>query len=70
VNTGALVGRMNFALDLASDKLRGIGVPSLDARAASLVDDLGESTRSTVAQATSEPQRVALILGSPEFQRR
>jgi uncharacterized protein (DUF1800 family) len=70
VNTGALVGRMNFALDLASGKLRGIGVPSLDARAASLVDDLGESTRSTVAQATSEPQRVALILGSPEFQRR
>ena len=70
VNTGALVSRMNFALDLASGKLRGIAVPSLEARAASLVDELGESTRSTVAQATSEPQRVALTLGSPEFQRR
>jgi uncharacterized protein (DUF1800 family) len=70
VNTGSLVGRMNFALDLASGKLRGIAVPSLQARAASLVDDLGESTRSTIAQATSEPQRVALTLGSPEFQRR
>jgi uncharacterized protein (DUF1800 family) len=70
VNTGALVGRMNFALDLASGKLRGIAVPSLEARAASLADDLGDSTRSTIAQATSEPQRVALTLGSPEFQRR
>jgi uncharacterized protein (DUF1800 family) len=70
VNTGALVSRMNFALDLASGRLRGIAVPSLEERAASLVDDLGESTRSTVAQATSEPQRVALTLGAPEFQRR
>src|SRR6185436_660850 len=40
VNTGALVGRMNFALDLASGKLPGIAVPSLEPQAASLVIDL------------------------------
>jgi uncharacterized protein (DUF1800 family) len=70
VNTGGLVGRMNFALDLASGKLRGIMVPSHEPQATSLVIDLTESTRATIAQAASEPQRLALTLGSPEFQRR
>jgi uncharacterized protein (DUF1800 family) len=70
VNTGALVGRMNFASDLASGKLPGIAVPSLEARATNLIDDLSDSTRATIARATSGPQRVALTLGSPEFQRR
>jgi uncharacterized protein (DUF1800 family) len=70
VNTGALVNRMNFALDLASGKLPGIAVPSPEPRATSLVIDLGESSRATIAQATSGPQKIALTLGSPEFQRR
>jgi uncharacterized protein (DUF1800 family) len=69
VNTGALVNRMNFALDLASGKLPGIRVPSDEPRATSLID-LGESTRATIAQAASGPQRAALTLGAPEFQRR
>jgi uncharacterized protein (DUF1800 family) len=75
VNTGALVGRMNFALDLASNKVGGIVVDNRNA----LADDglaaivgrgLSESTRSTVERATSGPQKIALLLGSPEFQRR
>jgi uncharacterized protein (DUF1800 family) len=35
-----------------------------------LAGDLSESTRTTVAKATENPQAVALVLGSPEFQRR
>jgi uncharacterized protein (DUF1800 family) len=35
-----------------------------------LAGDLSESTRSTVARATQPPQAIALLLGSPEFQRR
>jgi len=69
VNTGALVGRMNFALALASNKLRGIVVP--EAPASDLVSgELSESTRATIAKAGSAPQVAALTLGSPEFQRR
>ena len=78
VNTGALVGRMNFALDLASNKLPGIIVSNLQSPtshlqppASDLVGtDLSESTRATIAQAASVPQRIALTLGSPEFQRK
>jgi uncharacterized protein (DUF1800 family) len=75
VNTGALVGRMNFALDLASNKVGAIAVENRDAltdgRLAALVGrDLSESTRTTVERAASAPQKTALILGSPEFQRR
>jgi len=75
VNTGALVGRMNFALDLASSKVGAIAVENRDALAdgglAALVGhDLSESTRTTVERATSGPQKIALVLGSPEFQRR
>jgi uncharacterized protein (DUF1800 family) len=70
VNTGALVSRMNFALDLATGQLRGIAISSGDTRAPSLVIDLGASTRATIAKAASEEQRLALTLGAPEFQRR
>lgn len=77
VNTGALVGRMNFALDLASNKMRGVIVDSresiVESReliAESLVGEMSESTRATIAKAASEPQMIALVLGSPEFQRR
>jgi uncharacterized protein (DUF1800 family) len=70
VNTGALVSRMNFALDLASNKMRGIVVDSRESLVEHLVGDVSESTRATVARATSDPQAIALTLGSPEFQQR
>jgi uncharacterized protein (DUF1800 family) len=74
VNTGALVTRMNFALDLASGKLPGILVAA-SSSASSLqplasARDLSDSTRAAIAQAATGPQRVALTMGSPEFQRR
>jgi hypothetical protein len=67
---------MNFALALAGNRLAGVVVSNLEAsslqpRASDLVGiDLSESTRATIAQATTVAQRVALTLGSPEFQRR
>jgi len=74
VNTGALVGRMNFTLDLASNRLRAVVVEHQDSLPGELValvgGELSASTRATIAQATTGPQRLALTLGSPEFQRR
>ena len=75
VNTGALVGRMNFALDLANGKVGRITVSGQDALAeggltALLGRGLSESTQSTIERAASAPQKIALVLGSPEFQRR
>jgi hypothetical protein len=35
-----------------------------------LGDDVSETTKSTIAKATSAPQMAALTLGAPEFQRR
>jgi uncharacterized protein (DUF1800 family) len=71
VNTGALVGRMNFALALAGNKLRGIVVPQAPRVPSDLISgELSETTRATIAKATSAPQIAALTLGSPEFQRR
>jgi uncharacterized protein (DUF1800 family) len=37
---------------------------------AALGHDLSETTRATVAKATAPAQRIALVLGSPEFQQR
>jgi uncharacterized protein (DUF1800 family) len=73
VNTGSLVNRMNFALQLASGKMRGVDpstVEGLDLLDAALAGDLSDTTRATIAKATSAPQAAALTLGSPEFQRR
>jgi uncharacterized protein (DUF1800 family) len=71
INTGALVGRMNFALALASNKLRGIEVSQTPQSASDLISgELSESTRATIAKAAGAPQIAALTLGSPEFQRR
>ena len=75
VNTGALVGRMNFALDLASDRLGRIHVDDRDgltggALATLFGREVSESTRSTIERAAAGPQKIALALGSPEFQRR
>jgi uncharacterized protein (DUF1800 family) len=78
VNTGALLNRMNFAVALTGGRLRGIrtaaGGDHGDARDA-FVDrilggDLSAATRSTVAKATQPSQAVALLVGSPEFQRK
>jgi uncharacterized protein (DUF1800 family) len=72
VNTGALVGRMNFAQTLAgrlpfgvrSDRDRStFGDPLLGLQ-------VSETTRSTIARATTPQQALALTLGSPEFQKR
>jgi uncharacterized protein (DUF1800 family) len=86
VNAGALVNRMNFALLLASEQLRGVTVdraaligsdltPDRDVAVTKLVhailaNDASETTRNTVARAENVPQMMALTLGSPEFQRR
>ena len=74
VNTGALLNRMNFAVQLASGRMRGV-TPSGNLTAAAiastaLAGDVSPSTRETVAKATAAPQSIALILGSPEFQRK
>ena len=84
VNSGALLNRMNFALSLtASRQQRGTGVRPLPARsgagstvtsdaliASALAGELSETTAETVAKATTSSQALALLLGSPEFQRR
>jgi uncharacterized protein (DUF1800 family) len=79
VNSGALLNRMNFAVALTSGRI-GVpgGVPAFssvdDARqtliASGLAGDVSERTAETVARATTTPQAIALILGSPEFQKR
>jgi uncharacterized protein (DUF1800 family) len=81
VNTGALLNRMNFALSLtggrAADRQRG-SQPGAEAPAAAadrlmataLGGDVSDGTRTTVARADSVPQALALVLGSPEFQKR
>jgi len=77
VNTGALVARMNFALQLASGKMPGIVVDRLQLAGDStqLIDsilegDVSPATRATIEKATTPPQMAALTLGAPEFQRR
>ena len=81
VNTGALLNRMNFAVGLTSARVRGLR--GVSERAAGqlpvshetivsqvLASDLSESTKATVGKATTGSQAVALVLGSPEFQKR
>ncbi len=86
VSTSGLLARLNFALDLAGGKVRGVGPmgAALDPGRADagelatffdnrlLPSGLSESTRHTLDSETSlDPARMAgLILGSPEFQRR
>jgi uncharacterized protein (DUF1800 family) len=69
VNTGALLNRMNFALQLVGGKLRGVQ-PGTAPAADALAHELSASTASTIAKATGPTQIAALTLGSPEFQRR
>jgi len=70
VNTGALVNRMNFSLQLANNRMPRVAVSDLSAVNTILGADVSETTKSTIAKATSAPQMAALTLGAPEFQRR
>jgi uncharacterized protein (DUF1800 family) len=77
VNTGALVNRMNIGLALSNNQMRGIRVDRLatpgdsDGLIAAIVNgEVSESTRATIARATTVPQMAALTLGAPEFQRK
>jgi uncharacterized protein (DUF1800 family) len=78
VNTGALVSRMNFALSLASNKIRGVvaAESAISNQQSSIVidrlivGDVSDTTRATIGRATTPQQMAALTLGSPEFQRR
>jgi uncharacterized protein (DUF1800 family) len=81
VNTGALLNRMNFAVALTEGRTRGVRAPTIAREGAVdgvrdeiveqvLAGDLSSSTRATVAKASRPAQAVALLLGSPEFQRR
>jgi uncharacterized protein (DUF1800 family) len=69
VNTGALLNRMNFALQLVGGKMRGVQ-PGSAPVGPLLAGQLSESTQATIAKATDAQQVAALTLGSPEFQRR
>jgi len=74
VNTGALLNRMNFAVSLSNGTLRGVRTTSAMSNtwiaSGALAGDISEPTRATVAKAAAPPQAVALLLGSPEFQRK
>ncbi|MCH7750267.1 MAG: DUF1800 domain-containing protein [Acidobacteria bacterium] len=80
VNTGALLARMNLAVALVGGDLRGIRVnPHRRAGTVGLDDyvldvvlqgDVSESTRDPLRRAATPEQRIALMLGAPEFQRR
>jgi uncharacterized protein (DUF1800 family) len=74
VNTGALLSRMNFALMLSGDRLRD-GSPVARVSQEQIASDVlagevSQTTRETVGKARSEPQKIALLLGSPDFQKR
>jgi uncharacterized protein (DUF1800 family) len=85
INTGALLNRMNFAIALVNNRLRGVQVdltpiigrnpPEIaaarDALVASLLsNEASDATRATIAKGGEVTQVAALTLGSPEFQRR
>jgi uncharacterized protein (DUF1800 family) len=69
VNTGALLNRMNFGLQLVSGRMRGVQ-PGTSPVGDVLAGDVSASTKSTIDKATDARQLAALTLGSPEFQRR
>jgi uncharacterized protein (DUF1800 family) len=80
VSSGALVSRMNFALAVGGGRLRGVALPFTPSspiesvRATLLSDALARSasasTIATIEKAATVEQTIALVLGSPEFQRR
>lgn len=82
VNTGALLARMNFGVALVGSQQRGLRVDvralapdTSDASRTALVDAVlagrvSPTTAATLAKAETPAQMVALLLGSPEFQKR
>jgi uncharacterized protein (DUF1800 family) len=73
VSTSGLLARLNFALDLAGGRLRGVTMAARDIPAEQLVPaGLSDTTRRTLASESGlDAARMAgLVLGSPEFQRR
>jgi uncharacterized protein (DUF1800 family) len=82
VSAGAIVGRLNFALALTSGQIGDVRLQSdtfrpvpIDTLSQELVGgQLSAATRATIAKETAtapDPAKTrALILGSPEFQRR
>jgi uncharacterized protein (DUF1800 family) len=82
VNTGALLSRMNFALQLVGGQSRGLQVDvnalAPDTSEATrerllhtlLAGEASDGTRQVLAKAETPAQLLALTLGSPEFQRR
>jgi uncharacterized protein (DUF1800 family) len=79
VNAGALLNRMNFAVALTGGRMRGIRSDTARATAVTaaavltgrvLAGDVSSTTSATVARATTAPQAMALVLGSPDFQKR
>lgn len=72
VNSGALINRMNFAVALVSNRLPGTRVAASGVEPGAIVapDALSPATRGTVAKAGDKPGQLALLLGSPEFQKK
>jgi uncharacterized protein (DUF1800 family) len=83
VNTGALLNRMNFAMALVNNRVRGVtvdlarltGATDVDTSRQALVtnmlaNEMSDATRATIEKGTEPAQVAALTLGSPEFQRR
>ncbi len=82
VNTGALLKRLNFAIELAGGRFRGVRVnvrqlapdtseATRDALITTLITSpVSTITRDTLSKAESPQHLIALTLGSPEFQKR
>ena len=82
VNTGALLKRLNFAIELAGGRFRGVRVAvrqlapdtseaTRDALVSRLIaSPISNITRDTLSKAESPQHLIALTLGSPEFQKR
>jgi uncharacterized protein (DUF1800 family) len=82
VNTGSLLNRMNLALQMVSNQMRGIRVDVSSIAAGVDADARGrlvqmmfaghasDTTVQTLAKAQTPAQLLALALGSPEFQKR
>jgi uncharacterized protein (DUF1800 family) len=74
INTGALLGRMNFAVALTAGPRAAVGTDLSSVRdgfaEGVLAGDLSDATRATVVRASQPAQALALLVGSPEFQKR
>jgi uncharacterized protein (DUF1800 family) len=79
VNSAGLLGRMNFALALTRNELPGVHVSEPQGEPGEIAKRLlfsepGEQTREALQRAVGEAKSsqimAALVIGSPEFQRR